>query len=67
MQRCKKKNTFFHLNEDICETFTGLVASDILVTSASSLSYIAAFLTEGIVYYQPFWHPPASKWIICEK
>lgn len=54
----------FHLNEDICETFIELVSADILVISPSSLSYSAALISEGIIYFKPFWHKPKSDWII---
>lgn len=53
-----------HLNESIEDTFSSMVLADVLVTSTSSLSYTAGFLSEGIVYYIPFWHPPMPKWII---
>lgn len=52
-----------HLNESIEDTFYGMVTADILVMSKSSLSYSAAMLSDGIVYYLPFWHPPAKKWL----
>jgi hypothetical protein len=55
----------FHLNENVFDTFTGLVAADILVTSKSSFSYAAAILSDGLIYYQPFWHPPGENWIVC--
>jgi len=55
----------FHLNENLFDTFTGLVAAEILVTSRSSFSYSAAILSDGEIYYQPFWHPPGEKWIVC--
>lgn len=59
------EDTTFHLNEDLITTFIEMVASDILVTSFSSYSYIAAFLNDGIIYYHPFWHPPLKHWIVC--
>jgi hypothetical protein len=59
-------DTVFHLNESISDTFIGLVAAQILCTSASSLSYIAAWLSDGVIYYQQFWHPPSKDWIICD-
>jgi hypothetical protein len=59
-------DTVFHLNESISDTFIGLVAAQVLVTSASSLSYIAAWLSDGVIYYQPFWHPPSKNWIVCD-
>ena len=60
-----KTNLIFHLNESLFDTFIGLVASDVLVTSKSSLSYSAAILSDGEIYYQPFYHTPGNKWIIC--
>jgi len=56
-------DTVFHVNESIEDTFTGLVLADALVTSASSFSYTAGILSEGTVYYMPFWHPPLPGWI----
>ncbi len=53
----------FHINENIVDTFIGLVAADALIMSMSSFSYVAALLSDGVIYYQPFWHPPAKHWI----
>jgi hypothetical protein len=58
----ENENTVLHINENLKDTFTGLVASDILVTSRSSLSYVAALLNENQVYYLKFWHPPLLNW-----
>ena len=66
IEEFKNRNTenfVFHLNESLFETFIGMVAADILVTSKSSFSYTAALLNEGTIYYLPFWHCPASDWI----
>ena len=41
----------------------GLVSAEILVTSASSLSYTSALLSYGEIYYKQFWHPPSKEWI----
>ncbi len=60
-------DTKFHINEDLTNTFIGLVSADILVTSASSLSYSAALISDGEIYYLPFWHPPLDNWIICKE
>ena len=60
-------DTVLHINEDLFSTYTGLVAGNILVTSASSLSYSAALISDGIIYYLPFWHPPLNNWIVCEN
>lgn len=56
-------NVELHLNESIEETFTDLVFSDILVMSKGSFSYCAGLLSEGTVYYLPFWHKPKSTWL----
>ncbi len=52
-----------HLNESVEETFQAMVFADVLVISASSFSYTAALLSEGVVYYIPFWHSPLPHWI----
>lgn len=53
-----------HLNENIENTFDGFLFCDILVTSESSFSYIAAFLTKGKVYAKKFWHKLVDSWRI---
>jgi hypothetical protein len=55
-------DTVFHLNEDILDTFSGLIFADVLTTTTSSFSYIAALLSRGHIYHQSFWHKPLSKW-----
>jgi hypothetical protein len=60
-----KTDIQFHLNENLFDSFIGMVAADILVTSRSSLSYVAAILSDGEIYYNPFWHPPGENWIVC--
>lgn len=62
-EKYQSNDVVFHLDEPIEDTFYGLITSDILVMSKSSLSYSAGILSEGIVYYLPFWHKPASKWL----
>tara|TARA_Y100000590_G_scaffold81735_1_gene90927 strand:- start:719 stop:1438 length:720 start_codon:yes stop_codon:yes gene_type:complete len=57
-------DTMIYLDTSCEDTFQGLVAADILVTSPSSFSYAAALLSDGEIYYKTFWHKPASKWII---
>lgn len=52
-----------HLDEPLEDTFLGLVFADSLVTSASSFSYAAALLSDGKIYYIPFWHTPFPGWI----
>lgn len=56
-----------HIDEDIRNTFTGLVAADILITSKSAFSYCAGLLTNGKVYFMPFkssLNPYKNDWII---
>lgn len=57
------EDTVLHINSDVFLSFTEMVGADVLFTSFSSFSYIAAFLNEGIIYYHPFWHPPKNNWI----
>jgi hypothetical protein len=57
------EDTQLHIDEDICSTFIGLAAADILVTSVSSFSYIAGYFNYGTVIYFPFWHKPLSHWL----
>lgn len=52
-----------HLDESVEDCFTAMVLADVLVTSASCLSYMAGFLSEGTVYYTPYWHSPMPHWI----
>jgi hypothetical protein len=56
-------NPIFHIDTPLEDTFLGLVFADILVLSRSSFSYVAGLLTNGTVYYNPFWHPSLNKWI----
>lgn len=58
------KDVYFYLNYDLIESFKGMVAADCLVTSPSSLSYTAALLSDGEIYYKKFWHNPKKEWII---
>jgi hypothetical protein len=54
----------FYINYDIIETFKGLVAANALVISPSSLSYVAALISDGYIYYKKFWHKPRKNWYI---
>ena len=63
LKNSMRQDIILHLNESVEDTFTAMVLADILVTSRSSFSYTAAILSEGIVYYMPFWHPPLPGWI----
>lgn len=56
-------NVYFHLNEDIRETFHSLVSSKILVMANSSFSYSSALLNKNMIYYSDFWHDPLNHWL----
>jgi len=63
-------DTILHINEDIRTTFLGLISANILITSKSALSYCAALLTDGQVYFLPFLsdlNPYSNKWILTEN
>ena len=60
----ERKDVQFHLNEDITKTFVELVGANILIISPSSFSYVAALLSDGVVYYKNFWHNPRKEWIV---
>jgi hypothetical protein len=55
-------DVMLHLNEPVHETFTMCVFADVLMMSKSSFSYLAALLSDGEIWFTPFWHRPASHW-----
>lgn len=61
------EDVMLHLTDTNEDTYRGMTMADILVTSASSYSYSAAFFCEGDIYYTEFWHPPCSWWNKLEK
>jgi tetratricopeptide (TPR) repeat protein len=61
------RDIILHLNESNEDTYLGMTLADILVTSASSYSYSAAFFCDGDIYYTKFWHTPCSWWNKLEK
>ena len=61
------QDTVLHINESIEDTFLAMVLADVLVTGASSFSYTAGLLSEGTVYYIPFWHTPLPHWITVDS
>jgi hypothetical protein len=58
-------DVYYHLNENIFDTFIGMVAANVLVISPSSFSYVAALISDGEIYYKKFWHNPRKNWIVC--
>ena len=57
------EDVVFHLNENLNDTLTIMVISDILVMSNSSFSYVAALLNENKIIYQDFWHIKGTNWL----
>lgn len=54
-----------YINEPAMTCIERLATADILVTSKSSFSYLAAILNvSGIILYHPFWHCPLNDWIV---
>jgi hypothetical protein len=56
-----------HINDSNEDSYLGMTMADILVTSASSYSYSAAFFCDGDIYYTEFWHKPCSWWNKLDK
>jgi hypothetical protein len=56
------RDVVLHLNDSNEDTYLGMTLADILITSASSYSYSAAFFCDGDIYYTKFWHKPCSWW-----
>ncbi len=50
-------------DDDPIDTIRHLARADILVTAKSSFSYVAGLLTQGLVVYEPFWHPKQPSWM----
>jgi hypothetical protein len=63
----EKDNTLLHLNECLETTFQQLVFADILVTSPSSLSYIAGLLSNNIIFYVQCLNPPLPHWNVIQN
>lgn len=56
-------DVIIHLNDSVEDAFTAMVLADALVISPSSFSYAAALLSEGEIFYIPFWHNPLPHWV----
>lgn len=52
---------------NVFDAFNSMANAKVLVMAKSSLSYVAAMLCEGTVYYEKFWHPPMKDWIPLSK
>jgi hypothetical protein len=53
-----------YLDTDAIWTMEKLVASDILIMSKSSFSYVAALINRGVKIYERTFNPPLSSWIV---
>lgn len=62
-KKFESSDVILHLNDPVESSFASLVLADVLITSPSSFSYVAGILSEGNVYYVPFWHKPMPGWI----
>lgn len=60
-----EEDVVLHIDEDIDTSFICMVGADILVTSPSSLSYVAALISDGEIYFKRFWHVPRNNWTVC--
>ena len=49
-------------SSDPFEAFTHMCEAKILIIAKSSLSYVAALINDGTIYYPKFWHPKLSSW-----
>jgi 2-polyprenyl-3-methyl-5-hydroxy-6-metoxy-1,4-benzoquinol methylase len=52
------------LSTTIAETWSGMLHSQVFITSASSFSYTPALFAQGTIVYTPFWHKPMADWTI---
>jgi FkbM family methyltransferase len=62
-EKFRMDGVILHINEPVVDTFMMMVYADILVTSKSTFSYIAAMFNKNEVRYLQCFHPPASHWI----
>lgn len=49
---CKRSRCFLHWNESVTESLRTLMSAEVLVTSRSSFSYVAALYTKAIVLFE---------------
>jgi len=50
--------------EDPIKAIFLLASADVLIMGKSSFSYVAALLSKGHVFYEPYWHRPLPSWFI---
>ena len=62
----KEMDILYHLNDDIRNTFHGLVMADYLIIAKSSFSYSAAIFNKNKIVcnlINNWWHKPLEQWI----
>ena len=57
----------FNLNGSVTEAFHGMVCAKMLVTAIGTFSYTAALLSEGAIFYLPFFHHPLKHWTVLRE
>lgn len=57
-------DAFFDCISSEFEVIHSMIYSDYLIMAKSCMSYTAGAFAKGIVYYDPFFHPPLSSWQI---
>jgi hypothetical protein len=62
LEKEDRSDVTLHLNDSNEDTFIGMAAADVLVTSKSSFSYVAALFSDGDILHTEFWHKPCSWW-----
>lgn len=60
-------SVYLHLNEELKVSFHDLASADVLVMAKSGVSYAAALLSGGTVFYQPFWMRALSSWRVLPR
>lgn len=61
------KSIKFHINEDLLNSFYSMIFADILIIGPSNFSYVAAILSDNLVYYLHYCLKPLPDWIILNK
>jgi hypothetical protein len=58
----------YRFNEETLQSFCSIASADIIVTSISCFSYLAAILNQkSVVIYHPFFHAPLDRWVVAER
>ena len=55
-------NLDYSTEASVFDVIQSMALSDYLLMAKSSLSYVGALLSTGVVFYQEFWHPALPHW-----